>query len=216
MLVVYCRPTTRDEKRRLVDQLLPISGRSTRQGQWRHIELNIVVHADIRPWRYPPSFDFVYGDWLRGEFESGNVQPWSTITNPDFATLIATVLLGNTALLGPPPAGVSDPVPRDDLIGATAACLEPLLADLQDDTRNVILTLARMWYTVVTGTVSSKDGAADWALVRLPKQHREVLARARAVYLGHEEERWDDIEPQIKPCAEHLVGEIRRSVSSTR
>ena len=81
------RQTTRDEKQRLVDRLLAISGRSTPDGPLRRVELTIVVESEVNPWRYPPSFDFQYGDWLRSEFESGNVEPWTTTTNPDLAAL---------------------------------------------------------------------------------------------------------------------------------
>jgi streptomycin 3"-adenylyltransferase len=210
VLVVSKRQTTREEKRRLVDRLLAISGRSTPQGRWRRLELTIVVESEIKPWRYPPSFDFQYGDWLHGEFESGNVEPWPTTTNPDLAALITMVLLGNTPVPGPPPAEIFDPVPRDDLVRAIVGDIEALLGDLDGDTRNVILTLARIWSTVATGVIRSKNAAADWALTRLPDEHRTVLARARAIYLGAEEERWEDIRPKVRPHADHVVAEINR------
>jgi predicted nucleotidyltransferase len=214
LLIVSSRATTRGQKKRLVGGLLAVSGHKTSQGQWRHIELTIVVEADIRPWRYPPRFDFQYGDWLRDEFESGNIEPWPTTTNPDLASLITMVLLGNTPLLGPPPARIFDPVPHNDLIRAVVTDVDTLLDDLGWDTRNVILTLARIWSTVATGTVRSKDTAAGWAVVRLPQEHRAVLARARSIYLGHEEEHWDDLQSQVRPCADYVVGEIERSVAS--
>ena len=90
------------------------------------------------------------------------------------------------------------------------ADIEGLLADLDTDSRNVVLTLARIWSTVATGAIRSKDAAADWALERLPQQHRAVLARARAIYLGDEEERWDDLGPSVRPHADHVAGEIAR------
>jgi B12 binding domain len=46
-------------------------------GRWRRVGLTLVVQSEVRPWRYPTN-DFQYGDWLRGEFESGNVEPWPT------------------------------------------------------------------------------------------------------------------------------------------
>jgi len=210
VLVVSKRQTTPDEKQRLVDRLLAISGRSTPEGRWRRVELTIVVESEIKPWRYPPSFDFQYGDWLRGEFESGNLEPWPTTTNPDLAALITMVLLGNTPLLGPPPDEIFDPIPRGDLMRAIVGDIDTLLDDLETDTRNVLLTLARIWSTVATGVIRSKDTAADWALERLPEEHRAVLARARATYLGDEEERWDDIRPRIRPHTDHVVAEIHR------
>jgi streptomycin 3"-adenylyltransferase len=210
VLVVTKRPTTRAEKDRLVGRLLAISGRSTPDGRWRRLELTIVAEREIKPWSYPPSFDFQYGDWLRSEFESGNVTPWPTTTNPDLATLITMVLLGNTPILGPPPAEILDPVPRGDLVKASTHGIDALLEDLGDDTRNVILTLARIWSTIATGEIRSKDAAADWVLDRLPEEHRAVLVRARAIYVGDEEERWDDLQPQVRRYADHVVTEIQR------
>ena len=43
------------------------------------------------------------------------------------------------------------------------------MADLEGDVRNVLLTLARVWFTLETGTIASKDVAADWAITRLPR-----------------------------------------------
>jgi hypothetical protein len=124
--------------------------------------------------------------------------------------LLTMVLLANRPALGPAPAEILDPIPREDLERAMAAGIEPLLGDLDDDTRNVVLTLARSWSTVATGSIRSKDAAADWALIRLPEEHRPVLARARSIYLGDEEERWEDLRPLVRPHAAYVVAEIER------
>ena len=85
-----------------------------------------------------------------------------------------------------------------------------LLAEIEDDTANVMLTLARIWTTLATGEIRPKDVAADWALERLPDAHRRVLARARAVYLGAEPDTWDDLRPLVERDAEVVVAEIER------
>ncbi len=79
----------------------------------------------------------------------------------------------------------------------------------------MILALARIWSTVATGVIRSKDAAADWALERLPEEHWAVLARARAIYLGDEEERWDDVKARVRPYADHVSGEIHKLDSAT-
>jgi hypothetical protein len=56
-----------------------------------------------------------------------------------------------------------------------------LLADLDGDTGNGNLTLARIWMSLATGTIQTKDAAADWAAARLPVADERVLARARAM-----------------------------------
>ena len=212
VLVVSRRRTSREERQRLVDRLLVVSGR-TSLGQ-RPLELTIVAQADVRPWRYPPRFDFQYGEWLRRDFEGGNAEPWPTMTSPDLASLITMVLMGNSPLVGPPPREAFDPVPRADLVRANVSAIRPLLQELDTDTRNVILTLARIWSTVAGQSVVSKDTAATWALARLPAEHRPVLARARAVYLGEEEERWDDLWARVRPHADHVVEQVEHSLNS--
>jgi streptomycin 3"-adenylyltransferase len=76
--------------------------------------------------------------------------------------------------------------------------------------RNVVLTLARIWSTVATGEIRSKDAAAEWALPRLPEEHRAVLSRARTIYLGGQEEQWHDLAGRVRAHADHVAPEISR------
>jgi predicted nucleotidyltransferase len=169
VLVVSARPTTRDERERLVERLCAISGRLVPEGRWRRVEVTIVAEREIRPWRYPPRMDFQYGDWLRSAFERG------------------------------------------DLLVAMVGHLDELAAELDGDEANVILTLARVWATVVTGEIHSKDAAADWVLERLPEEQRPVLVRARGIYLGEEDEGSDGLEPQVQSHVDYVTGAIRRA-----
>ncbi|MER7403980.1 aminoglycoside adenylyltransferase family protein [Streptomyces sp. NPDC000070] len=206
VLAVVRDRTTHAQRRALVEELLKVSGVDGR----RHVELIVVVQDDVRPWRYPPTRDFLYGDWLREDYERG-VTPGPE-PSPDLAPLLTMVLRADAPLHGPPPANLLDPVPHDDLRRAIVAGVPELMDELHSDTRNVLLTLARIWTTLTTGTIRSKDAAAEWALDRLPAEHRPVLARARAVYLGEEAERWDDLAP--RPCAEFLTRMITESYCS--
>jgi predicted nucleotidyltransferase len=202
VMVVSGRRTTRAEKERLVARLLVVSLRP------RPVELTIVVRDEIRPWRYPPRMDFQYGDWWRSEFERGEVEPWPSATNPDLASLVRMVLLADTPLVGPPAAEILEPVPRRDYVDALVHGIDGLLETIESDTRNVVLTLARIWSGIETDEVRSKDAAAEWALPRLPEHLRPVLARAREIYLGGEEEGWDDLRPEVRAYARHVVEEI--------
>ncbi len=201
LLAVSRRPTTPTERGRLVAGLLALSMRP------RYLELTIVVQSDVRPWRYPPQMDLQYGDWLRKELERGEIPP--PTANPDLAALITMTLLSGIPLSGPPAAEVFAPVPQEDLVRAGADAIEGLLADLDDDTRNVLLTLARIWSTAETGEIRSKDAAADWAIPRLAEAHRPVLERARDGYRSGDYGTWDDLD--VRACASYVVGEIRRS-----
>ena len=210
LLAVSRRPTSDAEKRRLIAALMPLSGSRAVAGPARSLEITIAVQPDIRPWRYPPPLDFQYGDWFRPDYERGDVAPWAS-PNPDLAVLLTTALAANEPLFGPDLAGLVDTVPREDVERAMLDGVPDLLADLEDDTANVLLTLARIWHTLTTGEISAKDVAADWASDRLPIERRAGLARARAVYVGDAPDRWDDLRPTVDDDARRIVEEVRQS-----
>jgi predicted nucleotidyltransferase len=210
VLVVSKRALSREEKQGLVDRILPISWRRTPSGVDRGIELTVLVQSDIKPWQYPPNRDFQYGDWLRLALERGEAEPWAAMPDPDLASLITQVLAANVSLLGPPPADVFDPVPFADVLDAIVAHVDHWVGNLDADTRNGILALARIWKALATGALCSKDAAATWGLERLPDQHKAVLTRARAIYRGDEEDHWDDIREDVRRYVDHVVREIRR------
>ncbi|MHC5904319.1 aminoglycoside adenylyltransferase family protein [Streptomyces sp. S6] len=204
VLGVVRRSLTERQRQVLVDELLAVSG----QDGYRYVELTVVVQEDVRPWRYPPVCDFLYGDWLRGEFERG-VLPVPEASH-DLAPLLTMVLQGDAPLFGPPPAALLDPVPHADLLRGITAGVPQLMADLEHDTRNVLLTLARIWMTLSTGVVGAKDEAARWAGERLPVEHRGVLGRARRAYLG-EVGAVGGLGEGARRCAEAMVAEIERT-----
>jgi predicted nucleotidyltransferase len=190
VLVVASRRATPAERRRLIDELLGISrSRDDTIGK-RHLEVTIVSEPDVKPWRYPPRMDFQYGDWWRTEFASGETAPWIS-PNPDLAIVLTSARRDGVALFGPPIEGLLDVVPVADLRRASIDVIPELLVNLDDDVRNVLLTLARIWFTVETGTLTSKDAAAAWAISRLPEARWDALRRARDGYLGEARDVWD-------------------------
>lgn len=208
VLCVVSEPTPQHERAMLVQRIMAISGSRAALGPARPVELTIVVGRDVRPWRYPPQCDFLYGEWLRDEYEQGTVP--SPFVNPDLAPLLARTLLDGRPLVGPPPAALLDPVPREDLDRALVSAVPDLLSDLATDTTNVLLTLARIWHTLATGEFTPKDMAADWVLERVPPERKAALARARAVYLGDEQDRWDDLQLEVRELASELVRRVNQ------
>jgi predicted nucleotidyltransferase len=206
LFVVTDRRLALEERARIVEGLLPISGRETRPPTWRPIEVTIVAQPEVRPWRYPPRMELQYGEWLRADLLSGAIQP-QPAENPDLGVLVTMVRQTGRVLVGQEATDVLDAVPRDDLVRAMVDGTPSLMSDLADDTRNVLLTLARIWITVATGEIRSKDEAAEWAISRLPEAHQPMLARARDLYrTGGYGDPWDD--GAARSLAEHLVGEI--------
>lgn len=202
VMAVGGRPARTAEKRALVTGLLEISMDP------RPIELTIVVESEVRPWRYPPRRDFQYGEWWRSEYERGNFEPWTSDTDPDLASLIRMVMKANEVLEGPPAQTMFEPVPRRDYVRSLVDGTDGLLADLEGDERNVILTLSRIWYSLATDEIRSKDAAAEWAIDRLPADHRSLLAEARAGYLGGEAMRSEGLTTRARDFAHYLMVRI--------
>jgi predicted nucleotidyltransferase len=207
LFVVTNRTTTSEEKARLIATLLQISGiymKSTKLP----IEMTLVEKAMMNPWRYPPLFDFQYGEWLRHSFEKGILEPWQTYKMPDLALIVTQVLLKSQTLWGLEPEQLLARVPYQDFMKAMLHDVDRLATELDCDTRNVLLTYARIWSTLETNEIRSKPAAADWALHRLPKIYQPVMNRAKSICIGVENEHWGDIEQLIKPCADFMMDTI--------
>ena len=105
-------------------------------------------------------------------------------------------------------------MPAADLAHAVVDGIPALLADLDHDTRNVLLTLARILVTVETGEIVAKDEAAERVLPRLGDRERAVLERARDAYHGRDYGSFAGIEADVRPCADALIRAIDAAVSS--
>ena len=124
--------------------------------------------------------------------------------NPDLAPLLAVVLIGDHPLLGPPPADMFDPVPAADLRPRDRRRRSVADGRVEPDTRNVLLTLARIWHTTVTGEITSKDAAAEWAAERLKEPERHVVLTARDQYIAGTHGDWREAMGGAKLAAEAM------------
>jgi streptomycin 3"-adenylyltransferase len=169
ILAVAARHLTADERARVVELCRTLPG----------LEFDLVVASEIRPWQHPAPYElhFWYG---RGE----GLGPG---TNADLAAVITMTLAGERTLYGPPPSEVFDPVPRPDYVAA-------ILRDADDPN---VLMLARVWAGVSTDDVHSKLRAAEWALARLPDEHKQVLEQAVAYYRGERDDPPEDVDAYV-------------------
>lgn len=212
IMVVARHPITPTQRQKLVSSLLPMSEYPavTR----RPIELTIVVQSQVRPWKLPVTHDFMFGDWLRKPLEAGDLSVTQATENPDLAILLTMAMRSSQPLIGPGLTEVLDPIPPRDCLLAMTEGIDSLMSDLNGDERNVLLTLARIWQTVATGTFSSKASAAGWALQLLEPQYHSVMTHARAIYLGEEPEQWSDgLKPLVHLCADAMVRAIHDRMS---
>lgn len=212
LLVVIGRKTTLKEKAFLVKNLLRISGLYMKDVK-PPLEVTLVEKNAVNPWRYPPHFDFQYGEWLRTDFEKDCIEPFPTKEMPDLALIVTQVLLKSRTLWGEIPQKVFSNVPYHDFMEAMLHDIDRLFEELKSDTRNVLLTLVRIWSTVATNEIRSKPAAAQWACNHLPLHHQKPIERAFLICTGEGNEHWDDIEESIEPCARFIKDKIETQAS---
>ncbi len=209
VLVLMERSLVHVERQRLVELLLECSGSRATVTPGRALEVTALMLNDVVPWTYPPTCDFLYGEWLRDEFLGGRLP--ERHEDPDLTVLITTARQHAICLLGPHPADLLDPVPTPDLRRSMRDSLASLFEDLVGDERNVLLTLARMVVTTETGRILPKDEAAVAVLPTLPEPHRSVLSLAARAYVGDAVDVWTDLQDQARDTAELMATRIRSS-----
>ena len=176
----------------------------------RAIEVTLVVHDDIIPWRYPakrePQFENGSNDILAGIFEPAMI-------DIDLAILLTKAREHSVALVGPAAEEFFDPVPEQDLFEALRETLKLWNSqpDWAGDERNVVLTLSRIWYSAITGKIAPKDVAADWAMEkRLPASISPSCLKLNRAYLGQKKITWPH--DQLEEFVHYVKGESTKVV----
>ncbi|HFI0330563.1 TPA: aminoglycoside nucleotidyltransferase ANT(9) [Streptococcus suis] len=211
ILVITNQSLSEKTRRNLTNRLMLISGKIGNIKDMRPLEVTVINQKDIVPWHFPPKYEFMYGEWLREQFEKGKI-PESTY-DPDLAILLAQLRKNSINLLGPKATEVIEPVPMTDIRKAIKESLPGLIASINGDERNVILTLARMWLTASTGEIRSKDLAAEWAIPQLPDEHATLLNKAREAYLGECVDKWEGMESEVAELVNHMKKSIESSLN---
>jgi aminoglycoside 9-adenylyltransferase len=208
VLVVAKERLSENTRKKFVSRLMKVSGKVADDGSARPLELTVINFSDVVPWRCPPKSELVYGEWLRKKFKKNQIP--EPEPDPDLAIILTKLRKNSIPMLGPLASELLEPVPIEEIRLAIAESIPRLLGEVKEDERNVVLTLSRMWMTVSTGEIAPKDIAADWALKRLPKEHRNLINLARRAYLGEIEDDWSSREKKVIA----LIDYMKKSVTA--
>ncbi len=213
LLAVVGRGMTEDERAVLLAALLPLSGRypAVPNGP-RCLEVIVFSRIDLASRQYPARAEFVFGEWLRDAFEAGEAP--MPQHDPEFTLVLAQARQEAIPLFGPDANELLPDVPEQVVREAMRDLLPALLNAVNDDTRNVLLTLARMWCTASSGAFVSKNGAAIWALPELNDQDASTLDYARQAYLGEVQDNdWQNRRDAAKRLAEQLALNVTEAMA---
>ena len=211
LLVLIDEPMTLEVRERLATELMKISGRypSDPDGR-RPLEIIVFLRSDLAASLYPARCEFIYGEWLRPAYENGEIP--KPVCDPELTLLLAQAAQEALPLFGPAADSFLPTVSRSVIQRAIKDAMPALIDALQGDERNVLLTLARMWRTIVTGEFVSKDIAADWAAARLPAGQAAMITTARDAYLRIGEEDWQNHQQELLLTVNSLRNNVLGSV----
>lgn len=184
LLITVSAPLGESTRAALMSDLLSVSVFPGTDAGRRALEVTVLTQQDVVPWRYPARRQLQFGEWLRDDIKAGIFEP--AMADPDLAILLTQVRRHGVALYGPAAQDLFDEIPVIDVRRSLLATVSlwNTETDWEGDERNIVLALVRIWYTAVTGDIASKDAAADWALQRLPSEHKPIVIAARDTYLG--------------------------------
>lgn len=201
VLAISGAPLTGSERSMLTKRLLTVSGRPGAGGA-RPLEVTVMSAAEALSPGYPPLRDYQYGEWLRAGIEQGRIpQPQH---DPDAAILLWQVRISGVTLLGAPPCDTIAPTPESAIRRAIGGALPDLMGYLKGDERNVLLTLARMLYTLRERGICAKDTAAEWLKAFLAPDDAAIIELARQEYLGRARHDWRALYPDAARAAQAM------------
>lgn len=198
LLVTARQPMMPEQRKTLMQTLLTVSAWPGTSARWRALEVTVVVHSAVAPWRFPPQREMQFGEWLREDIRAGIYDPAQP--DCDLAILLTHVRTASIAVVGEPAGTLFEAVPQRDLVQTFRQTLELWQepGDFLGDERNIILTLSRIWYSAVTGAFIAKDAAAEWLLPQLPAEHAALVQAAQREYLGQVAVDWTVAMPAVE------------------
>lgn len=210
LLAVINGPLAQDARGPLLRDLMALSAYPAVSDALRPLEVMVFSAGDLDPAPYPARCEFLFGEWLRAEFEAGGVP--LPVSDPELTIVLAQAREEAQPLWGPELRQLLAPAPSGHLARAMADALPPLAASLQGDERNVLLTLARMWRTAATGAIVSKDEAAAWAAARMPAATARIMEQARAAYLDGTAVDWPARRTEVERAARMLRMQVEQAL----
>ncbi|MBM0106970.1 AadA family aminoglycoside 3''-O-nucleotidyltransferase [Steroidobacter sp. S1-65] len=188
LLVTVADPPSEATRRELMMELLSVSAPPGTDAELRALEVTVLAKSEIVPWRYPARREMQFGEWLRENLKAGIYEP--PTLDHDLAILLTKARQHSVTVVGCSVIDLFEPIPRAHLIQSlrdtVAQWNQP--EDWAGDERNIVLALARIWYTGATGQIASKDAACAWLLERTPPANQQVLRKALAAYRGEEDD----------------------------
>lgn len=185
VLVVVSTPLSTAFRRQLLGALMRASGDPF------PLEISILLHADLRRWKYPTPYLLHYSESWRERVAAFLATPGIDDQDaafhgedPDLAAHITVVNTRGVRLEGAPIADVFPPVPADDYKHSILLDLDWGMRRAREDPVYLVLNACRVLAFLQEGHVLSKLEGGAWGLGSLPRVFIPLLESALESYRG--------------------------------
>lgn len=114
LLVTVSRPPEESIRRALMLELLNRSVPPGSAETLRALEVTVICHGEVSPWRYPAKREMQFGEWLRHDLLRGIFEP--ATLDIDLAILLRKAREHSIPLIGPSADILFDLVPDGDFL----------------------------------------------------------------------------------------------------
>lgn len=204
-LVVVKSSLSKEDRSFLIGEIGRNSKRIGQRINLRYVELTIVLDDELRRGKFPIHQEFLYGEWLREEYEKGYLSKREV--NEDLTILVYQISKQTIQIYGEE-SYVFPKVDFNDVKYAIKKTAKDIVSDYRGDERNVILTLCRMLVTLETREIVSKDVAGIRLRDDVEKNHRILIDLAVRDYQGLDQVEWDLVD------ISGLVGDLYYKINS--
>ncbi len=105
-----------------MQDLLTISAPPGTSGPYRALEVTVVLHSQIVPWRFPPAREMQFGEWLRDDIRAGVFEP--AMVDADLSILLTQARRASVPLFGEPAETLFNVIPFSDVLQTFRHILE--------------------------------------------------------------------------------------------
>lgn len=110
------------DKEKLMQDLLTISAPPGTSGPYRALEVTVVLHSQIVPWRFPPAREMQFGEWLRDDIRAGVFE--LAMVDADLSILLTRARRASVPLFGEPAEMLFNVIPFSDVLQTFRHILE--------------------------------------------------------------------------------------------
>ncbi len=177
-LVIVSDKIDRTQKKKIIASILKMSDIAPEKG----LEMSVLLEKELSDFKYPTPFELHYSVVHKESYENDPTYLCGNDIDPDLAAHISVIMERGKCLFGKPIASVFSPIPEEFYISSLLNDLVGVEESIVENPTYYVLNLCRVLQYLQEKEIASKRESGIWALEVLPKERKDEVKKALAVY----------------------------------